>query len=1684
MKVKTIMLVIFLMSSSLILINNYFNENISVSAGKLYVGTDSKYKTIQDAVDNAIVGDTIIVRNETYNENVVINTANLTLKGNGSSATIITGNSGAAFTINADWVNITSFNITTTVDSVCAVKITNANNCSVNNNKIETKGDSGADGIRISSSHHAKIMNNTINVTGSNSNGIKMEMATRSAVVNNTINATNDFGYPLYMSKTDNNTIQDNNITVRGSNGIGLRAEPRFIHNTIRYNTFNATNSSYACMVLFGAIDNTISNNTFINEINNGIGLQLANNLSPSIYSKLNYVANNTINITGTDAQGISLTYAEHNILMNNAINATNDNSYGVRLITYCIENTFEKNNITTYGGGFQSFAVSIEQYSIKNNLIENEIWIKSPNGGRGVYIQNANENNITKNNISILYAPGNPFNYGINIISSSSENNISYNNITTRGDYSRGIVVTSGSSTNTFLENKVTTTGIYALAIYFSGSTSNYNILINNTILTTGVGSTGITSSDITGYIIKRNTISTLDANSRGIGFNPTSDSIFEGNYIKTAGNNAFGMYLGGINLSVMNNTIITKGSTAHGLNFTDSTFINASDLNISVTGSNAAAMMAANTSSIIINSTLVSQNSDDIRLYYDSNVSLTNVSFATTDVSQSYGGKLWVKNYLDVIVYQNESIGPMEDADVLVLDNAISIYNSTGYSGPDQKTNVSGNIRTLVLVDRWYPRSDTAIQNITTIKIKKQGDVLWEEARDVNMAASHTETFISEDITAPAVPSGISVVKEGAAEINISWTANIDDTLNYSIYSNFSGSWEFLQNVTHPNTSFIDNNDFKHNIRYYYKVSAWDEVPIQSALSQNYSIVFSDVTPPQTPTGFTVTKVPNKSAFNITWNANVDDTETYSIYYNHTGSWELLINKSKSETFHVDNFDFIHGKTYYYKILAWDEVPLNSTMTSEFPVKFIDDIAPQAPLGLSVNSVVGGDAINISWTTNTDGDTASYVIYSNRTGGWEVIATVPHPKNYNVSNGYVHGTRYYFKISAMDTIPNESPQSAAESTVHIDYIRPNIPEGLNVTPIAQGDSLKISWFPNNDDTVFYSVYSNRSGDWKILQNVTDSSYFDNSDLVNGTRYYYKVSAWDEVPLESLLSAAQSNVSLDQIKPSPPGGLTAVNATGNTIELKWEPNPEIDIDGYEVYINRSSGRGNGRQYDYIARVGAGTTGYKVTNLTEETTYYFVVSAFDEVPLLSDYSNEANNTTLDKTPPPAPDIAHLPEYTNDSQLIVHGSSEPNATIIIYKSIENVAEGTADTDGKFDISITLIEGVNVISAVAIDTSGNPSSKSPAQNVILDTVQPIASAGSNILESIEIPVEFNGSLSFDKDSGIKNFTWSFFYDNRTTKIYGEVTNFSFESPGEYEVTLRVADYAGNWNEDTLKVKIVEGPVDRTAPEIIDLYPPIDGVDIPADIIIRIRFNEQINIHSLTMNLSAEINESTNSGDEQSNTFEITYDIVPGSLEFEDENMTLKYDPERDLNYNLTYTVAFSIEDLFGNRLQFSWNFKTGLEPIYPPDKTPPEVDNAEFTKENDRMSVDGQIIIPISEPLEESSIDIIIKDSHGDQIAGNWTYDETSLTIVFTPDEPLEYNEEYTVNVQANDTAGNSIPPDNNIFKFTTEDKKEEEGISPFLVWIMLAVIIIVIILIVVVLAMQRRRKEPSEEELEE
>ncbi len=95
-------------------------------------------------------------------------------------------------------------------------------------------------------------------------------------------------------------------------------------------------------------------------------------------------------------------------------------------------------------------------------------------------------------------------------------------------------------------------------------------------------------------------------------------------------------------------------------------------------------------------------------------------------------------------------------------------------------------------------------------------------------------------------------------------------------------------------------------------------------------------------------------------------------------------------------------------------------------------------------------------------------------------------------------------------------------------------------------------------------------------------------------------------------------------------------------------------------------------------------------------------------------------------------------------------------------------------------------------------------------VRDTTPPVADAGTTRFIDEHQTIVLDGSRSTD-NLAVVNWTWTFLYDGVTVTLDGPDPEFTFDIPGQYNVTLNVTDVTGLWDMDGVMIFVV----DITAP-----------------------------------------------------------------------------------------------------------------------------------------------------------------------------------------------------------------------------------------------------------------------------
>lgn len=235
------------------LVAGFYNVE-SVNADSKTIVVPDNFPSIQDAINNAAVGDTIYIKKGTYVENPVVNKS-VCLIGEDKDATVIDVTAGLK--VQSNYVNITGLTI---YDGYHGITVS-SNSCRISGNKIT---DSQV-GIALLSAYDNIIAENTLQSIGLSA-AIQLSYSNNNLIQNNYINSCTE-GIQL-REGSSNNTVNDNivsncqDVAIRllGS-GVGKRwygpNGNTIMRNNISYSRVGTT--------VYGANNNVVSNNNYVN---------------------------------------------------------------------------------------------------------------------------------------------------------------------------------------------------------------------------------------------------------------------------------------------------------------------------------------------------------------------------------------------------------------------------------------------------------------------------------------------------------------------------------------------------------------------------------------------------------------------------------------------------------------------------------------------------------------------------------------------------------------------------------------------------------------------------------------------------------------------------------------------------------------------------------------------------------------------------------------------------------------------------------------------------------------------------------------------------------------------------------------------------------------------------------------------------------------------------------------------------------------------------------------------------------------------------------------------------------------------------------------------------------------------------------------------------------------------------
>jgi fibronectin type 3 domain-containing protein len=471
------------------------------------------------------------------------------------------------------------------------------------------------------------------------------------------------------------------------------------------------------------------------------------------------------------------------------------------------------------------------------------------------------------------------------------------------------------------------------------------------------------------------------------------------------------------------------------------------------------------------------------------------------------------------------------------------------------------------------------------------------------------------------------------------------------------------------------------------------------------------------------------DKTLNNLYW--EVDDIPYTDFYFYDSNHVEVTNTATRPSVGSWSAASPTYYKNIRYVRIVTQASLAGSRQVKEVDIQLADSSPPTAPT--NVTAVTSNGQAVLSWTAATDDvGVTGYNIYKDGTKIGSSAGTS------FTASGLLNNTTYTWTVKAYDAVANEGPPSTAiTSNNFADVNAPTKPAGLTATPSS--GSAALSWSASTDAVGVTGYYVYKDG--TRIGTATGTSYTA-SGLLNNTTYAWTVSAYDAAGNESLKSDP-ANTMFDTVSPLAPIGLTVDSTGSGYVNLKWTPNTEPDLAGYNAYADSVKNNGS-----LIA-----IASYTVTGLVNDHTYIFQVTAVDSS---GNESAKSDSVTYirDSTPPAAPTGVNMQAVSGNA--VVNWTAPPDLDVDGY-NVYDAATGTKINNtlinGTSYTADTLVVNHNYTYQVtAVDSAGNESPKSTKTPVYTYTPPATPPTGGTGLGSI-------GAISwgFQASDIVTNSVW---------------------------------------------------------------------------------------------------------------------------------------------------------------------------------------------------------------------------------------------------------------------------------------------------------------------------------------
>jgi len=371
--------------------------------------------------------------------------------------------------------------------------------------------------------------------------------------------------------------------------------------------------------------------------------------------------------------------------------------------------------------------------------------------------------------------------------------------------------------------------------------------------------------------------------------------------------------------------------------------------------------------------------------------------------------------------------------------------------------------------------------------------------------LSAPSAEVSAKPVCTPPSVPA-MQAATPGDGQVTLSWTASTTTggSVSYVVARSIvkGGPYTDISAANLTVTSYTDSS-VTNGTTYYYVVKATNGTCFSTS-AEVYAKPVAACTL-LAPTG--VTAAPGNKQVTLTWTAASGAT-SYNIGRSTTsGSGYVSAGTvAAAATTFTDTYSALLNDTKYFYVVSAS----NSTCTSPNSTEVSATPAcapPVVPSNVAAAADTSNGRITVSWdaVTNATGYTVSRG--ASASGPFTPVSTNQTAASY-ADSGLTAGTTYYYVVNASNAAGTCASLYSTPAVSAMSCSSPSVPRNVKAT--AGISRVTVSWDASTGSPTSYQVKRGAAaaGPFTTLNPPATASPFIDSNVTNGTTYYYVVTA------------------------------------------------------------------------------------------------------------------------------------------------------------------------------------------------------------------------------------------------------------------------------------------------------------------------------------------------------------------------------------------------------------------------------------------------------------------------------------------------------------------------------------------------------------------------------------------------